>query len=86
MYQFVLGKDVMPPFTLYATHPSLCLSLQTMGGEGIIPYKNALLMVKENEGDYDVLNLDDPVVCSKSLTLGGCARGTVVECVHLLPW
>ena len=62
MYQFVLSKDVMPHFTLYATHPSLYLSLQTMGGEGIIPCKNALLMVKENEGDYDVLDLDGPVV------------------------
>jgi hypothetical protein len=35
-----------------------------MGDEGIIPYKNTLLMVKENEGEYDVLDLDDPVVCS----------------------
>ena len=42
----------------------MCLSLQIMGGEGVILYKNALFMVKENEGDHDVLDLDDPVVCS----------------------
>ena len=54
----------MPPFTLYATHPSTCLSLPSMGDQGIIPYKNILLMVKENEGEYNVLDLADPVVCS----------------------
>ena len=53
----------MPPFTLYATHPSLCLSLPTIGDQDIILYKNTLSMVKENEGEYSVLDLADPVVC-----------------------
>ena len=64
----------MPPFTLYATHPSLCLSLPTMGDDGILPYKNTLLMVKENGGEYDVLDLADPVVRSKLLCMVWSSR------------
>ena len=50
------------PLPSYVTHPSLYLP--SMGDQGVIPYKNTLLMVNENEGEYDVLDLADPVVCS----------------------
>lgn len=55
----------MPPFLLSTPHPYEILSLSTMGGYPISPYKNALLMVKDGEYEdgCDVLELfDDPVV------------------------
>ena len=64
MYQFLLSRDVMPPFLLSTPHPYEMLSLSTMGGYPISPYKNALLMVKDGEYEdgCDVLELfDDPV-------------------------
>ena len=53
----------MPPFLLSTPHPYE-MSVSTMGGYPISPYKNALLMVKdvEYEDECDVLELfDDPV-------------------------
>ena len=70
MYQFLLSRDIMPPFLLSTAHPCEVLSLSTMGSHPISPYKNTLLMVKDGEYEdgCDVLELfDDPVVCMSSI-------------------
>lgn len=49
MYQFVVSKDVVPPFTLSMAHPQRCLPLQTMLCDSVVPFANTLLIVTPDD-------------------------------------
>ena len=45
MYQFVLSKEILPPFTLFLSHPTTPLPLPVMADQPISIYENTLLFV-----------------------------------------
>ena len=55
MYQYVLSKDVFPPFSLYTSHPRclLCLNQET-----VAPYDDTLIIVALEDKSYDQTVLD----------------------------
>ena len=57
MYQFVVSKEILPPFTLFLSHPSTPLLLPVMGDKPIAEYNNTLLFVVLDDHDDDNVNL-----------------------------
>ena len=45
MYQFVVSKEILPPFTLFLLHPTTPLPLSVMADQPITTYENTLLFV-----------------------------------------
>ena len=45
MYQFVLSKEIMPPFTLFQPHPQTPIQLSLLANQSITGYENSLLLV-----------------------------------------
>ena len=55
MYQFIISKEVLPPFILFLSHPQTPLPLAVMADLQINSYENTLLLVlKEDENDLFV--------------------------------
>ena len=56
IYQFIVSKDVVPPFSLFIPHPCrrLCIS-----EEGIALYDEHLLIVAPEDKSYDQCILDE---------------------------
>ena len=55
MYQYVISRDVVPPFSLYLPHPRSVLNLNN---DSILPYSDALVIVEAGEQSYDIHVLD----------------------------
>ena len=52
MYQFVISKEILPPFTLfYPAHPTTPLPLPIMANQPITMYENTLLFVIMDDDD-----------------------------------
>ena len=52
MYQFVISKEILPPFTLfYPAHPTTPLPLPIMADQPITMYENTLLFVIMDDDD-----------------------------------
>ena len=55
MYQFIISKEVLPPFTLFLSHPQTPLTMAVMADLQVNSYENTLLLVlKEDENDLFV--------------------------------
>lgn len=53
LYQYVVSKEVVPPFSLYTPHPRWLLKLSQ---DSIIPYDDTLIVApKDNSYDTEVL-------------------------------
>lgn len=55
MYQYVVSKDMVPPFSLYLPHPQSPLVLSS---ESVVPYGDALVIVELENHCYDHNVLD----------------------------
>lgn len=55
MYQYVLSKDVDPPFSLCVLRPR---SLLVCGYGSVCPYKDVLIIVETESSSYDLTILD----------------------------
>ena len=55
LYQYVVNKDVVPPFSLYTPHPRCLLSLSQ---ESAVPYDDTLIIVASEDNSYDQTVLD----------------------------
>ena len=55
LYQYVVSKDVVPPFSLYTPHPRCLLSLSQ---ESAILYDETLIIVASEDESYDQTVLD----------------------------
>lgn len=51
LYQFVISKEIVPPFTLFLSHPHTPLPLSVMADQPIDEYENTLLLVIYNRND-----------------------------------
>lgn len=51
MYQLVLSKDEVPPFSLVASHPCTLLPLSNKASNGIAGFGNTLIMVTPSKDD-----------------------------------
>ena len=55
MYQYVLSKEVVPPFSLYMPHPR---SLLLLSNDGVAPYGDSRVIVESENQSYDQNVLD----------------------------
>ena len=55
MYQYVLSKDVDPPFSLSVPHPR---SVLECGTGSIVPYKDTLIFVEADSAPLDLMVLE----------------------------
>lgn len=55
MYQYVVSKEILPPFSLYMPHPR---SLLLFSNESLAQYSDALIVVEVEEQSYDQKVLD----------------------------
>jgi len=51
MYQFVISREVVPPFNLFLSHPQTPLPLAIMADKPITAYENTLLLVIKDAED-----------------------------------
>ena len=70
MYQFILSKEVIPPFTLFLSHPHTPLPLSVMANQPINEYESTLLLVICNDTDEnDELNMLAGIEVTNYLTI-----------------
>lgn len=65
MYQYVVSKEVVPPFALCISHPRQLLLLSNVADENVTPYKDVLILVEREDACYDqtvLHSLSDPTV------------------------
>ena len=55
MYQYVLSKDVDPPFSLSVPHPR---SVLECGSDSVVPYKDTLIFVETDSAPLDMTVLE----------------------------
>lgn len=55
LYQYIVSREISPPFSLYMAHPRSPL---LFNDESLLPYKDALIMVEVEDPVYEQKILD----------------------------
>ena len=70
MYQFVLSKEVVPPFTLFWSHPQAPIQLSVLADQSIAGYENSLLLIIPETDKLDL----DWLTCFEVTSYASCNK------------